>query len=264
MSYKKMNNKSGALVTVRASSSRLREKCFQRLTDELCLLQIVIRRAKKLGCPVVVATSVDPTDDGIQKLAEAEGVDCYRGALKNKILRWANCFEEMGFDQGLLVDGDDPTFDYNVGKRGLDMLAQGKCEVVVASPEIFPGFFTYGITRDGIDKLARLAAKPDTDTDVITRFVEKAGLIKSEIPALKEEVIPQNVRLTVDYEEDVQFYRDLFKKVDCMAPGPETVQVAVSHGLGKINWHKHEEFLENQRAFNENVSNSFTDSSKSV
>ncbi len=256
-----MKKKSGALVTVRASSSRLREKCFQKLTDELCLLQIVIRRAKRLECPVVVATSIDSSDDGIQKLAEAEGVACYRGALKNKILRWARCFEEMGFDQGLLVDGDDPTFDYNVGKRGLEILARDECEVVVASPEVYPGFFTYGITRGGIDKLAQLAMEPDTDTDVITRFVEKAGLVKSEIPALKEEVIPHNVRLTVDYEEDVQFYRDLFKNVNYMAPGPETVQAAVAHGLDKINWHKHEEFLENQRVFNEQVSNSFTDSS---
>ena len=259
-----MSGKSAALVTVRASSSRLREKCFQKLTDELCLLQIVIRRAKKMECPVVVATSVDSSDDEIQKLAEAEGVDCYRGVLKNKILRWANCFEEMEFDQGILVDGDDPTFDYNVGRRGLEILAQGKCEIVVASPEIYPGFFTYGITRGGIDKLAQFATEPDTDTDVITRFVEKAGLMTSEIPALEEEVIPQNVRLTVDYEEDVQFYRGLFKKVGYMAPGPETVQAAFSHDLAKINWHKHEEFLENQRVFNEKVSNSFIDSSNGV
>ena len=61
-----MSGKSGALVTVRASSSRLREKCFQKLTDELCLLQIVIRRAKTMECPVVVATSVDSSDDEIE------------------------------------------------------------------------------------------------------------------------------------------------------------------------------------------------------
>ncbi|MBL79359.1 MAG: acylneuraminate cytidylyltransferase [Nitrosomonadaceae bacterium] len=261
-----MEKKSGALVTVRASSSRLREKCFQKLTDELCLLQIVIRRAKRLGCPVVVATSVDPSDDGILKLAEAEDVACYRGVLKNKILRWAQCFEEMGFDQGLLVDGDDPTFDYHVGKRGLEILERGmgNCEVVVASPDIFPGFFTYGITRGGINKLARLAAEPDMDTDVITHFMEKAGLVKSEIPALKKEIIPHKVRLTIDYEEDVQFYRNLFKLTDYMTPGPETVETAVSNGLGKINWHKHEEFLENQRLFNEKVSNSLADSSSGV
>ncbi len=221
-------------------------------------------RAKRLGCPVVVATSVDSSDDGIQRLAESEGVACYRGALKNKILRWAQCFEEMDFDQGLLVDGDDPTFDYHVGRRGLEMLERGECEMVVASPEIFPGFFTYGVTRGGIEKLVRLTAGPDTDTDVISSYVGKAGLIKSEIPALKEEVIPHNVRLTIDYEEDVQFYRDLFKRVDYMAPGPETVQAAVSNNLEKINWHKHEEFLENQRLFNEKVTNSFSDSSNGV
>ena len=256
--------KSGALVTVRASSSRLREKCFQMLTEKLCLLQIVIRRAKLLECQVVVATSVDASDDGVEKMAEAEGIICYRGPLKNKILRWANCFEELGFDQGLLVDGDDPTFDFNIGKRGLKLLELGKCEVVMASPEIFPGFFTYGVTRIGIKKLAQLASKPDTDTDVITSFVETAELKKSEIPALEEEIIPYNVRLTVDYDEDVQFYRDLFKKIDCMAPGPETVQTAVSHGLDKINWHKHEEFLKNQKMFNDKISKSFNEFSNGV
>jgi spore coat polysaccharide biosynthesis protein SpsF (cytidylyltransferase family) len=156
-----------------------------------------------------------------------------------------------------LVDGDDPTFDYNVGKRGLEILAQKTCEAVVASPDIFPGFFTYGITREGINKLAALANDPKTDTDVITCFVEKAGLVKSEIPALKEEIIPHNVRLTIDYEEDVKFYRELFKKVDYIATGPETVRAAVSYRLDKINWHKHEEFLENQRIYNEQVSQSF-------
>jgi len=259
-----MKSKSGALVTVRASSSRLREKCFQKLTNELCLLQIVIRRAKRLECPVIVATSIDPSDDGVQKLAEAEGVACYRGALKNKILRWAKCFVEMGIDQGILVDGDDPTFDYLVGRRGLQILERGECEVVMPSPEIFPGFFTYGITRGGIEKLACLATEPKTDTDVIIRFVEKAGLIKSEIPAMEEEIISHNVRLTVDYEEDVLFYRGLFKNIDYMATGPETVRAAISNHLEKINWHKHEEFLENQRIFNEKVSNAFSDSSNGV
>jgi len=257
-----MKKKSGALVTVRTSSSRLPEKCFQKLTEELCLLQIVIRRAKKLDCSVVVATSIDPSDDGIQKLAEIEEIDCYRGSLSNKIIRWRECFKEMGFDQGLLVDGDDPTFDYNVGKRGLEILEKKNCDVVIASPDVFPGFFTYGMTREGINKLADIANDPKTDTDVITRFVEKAGLTKSEIPALKEEIIPHNVRLTIDYEEDVQFYRELFKKVDYMATGPETVRAAVSYRLDKINWHKHEEFLENQRIYNEQVSQSFNGARK--
>jgi hypothetical protein len=42
------------------------------------------------------------------------------------------------------------------------------------------------------------------------------------------------------------------------------VQAAVSNNLEKVNWHKHEEFLENQRVFNEQVTNSFIDISKGV
>ena len=57
------DNKFAAIVTVRASSTRLEKKCFKTLFNDLSMIMIVIRRAKKIGCQVILATSEDTSDD---------------------------------------------------------------------------------------------------------------------------------------------------------------------------------------------------------
>ena len=220
---------------------------------DLTTIQVVIRRAKKIGCPVILATTDDSSDNSLAALAEKEGIHCFRGAVKNKIKRWADCFNEYGIEFGLLVDGDDPTFDFNVGFRALQKLGTGDCDFVVADPEMTPGFFTYGISNTGIQKLFLHAPHPELDTDVITEFIKRAGLKSSLIPALPNETTGHRLRLTIDYPEDVQFYRELYSMVDYRAPSTEIVGKAIELNLSSINWHRHEEFLENQNKFNERV-----------
>ncbi len=242
-----------AFVTVRASSSRLPNKCFETITGDLSAIQVVIRRALRVGCRVVLATTTDPSDDRLESLAKAEGIDCFRGALRNKIKRWADGFARYQATAALLVDGDDPTFDYRVGARALEMLDRGETELITSSPELTPGFFTYGITRTGMDKLLKQAPDPTIDTDVITEFINRAGLVKSFVPAAADERGGHGLRLTIDYPEDVEFYRELYRRVDYLAPSPDIVQVALENDLRRINWHRHQEFLENQNKFNEGV-----------
>ena len=242
-----------ALVTARSTSTRLPNKCFQLITDDLSIIQVVIRRAKKIGCPVILATTEVPSDDRLEEISFKEDILCFRGAVKNKIKRWADCFHKYSITEGLLVDGDDPTFDYNVGARALGQLRKGETDMVVIPPEMTPGFFTYGITKNGVEKLLTQAPYSEMDTDVITEFINSGGLTKSYVPAMLGETEGHNVRLTVDYPEDVEFYRALYSKVNYLAPAPEIVRVALKNNLQEINWHKQAQFLENQRKFNESV-----------
>ena len=242
-----------AFVTVRASSTRLPNKCFETIAGNLSEIQVVIRRALRIGCPVVLATTTDSSDDRLEALARAEGIDCFRGAVRNKIRRWADCFARHDATAALLVDGDDPSFDYRVGARALEMLDRDEAELVTSSPELTPGFFTYGISRPGIEKLLQQAPDPATDTDVISEFINRAGLTRAWVPAAADERAGHDLRLTIDYPEDVAFYRELYRRVDYLAPGPEIVRAALENDLRRINWHRHQEFLDNQNRFNEMV-----------
>ena len=241
-----------AMVTVRTSSTRLPEKCFQPLVADLSLVQVVVRRATRIGCQVVIATSDDPSDNRLEEVSLTEGVKIFRGALSNKIKRWTDCMAEFEASEAVIVDGDDPTFDFNVGRRALDLLRSGK-EFIVPSPEMTPGFFTYGFSFHAMKRLCEAVPDPGTDTDVITEFVARSGLPRTEVSAKPEETTGHGLRLTVDYPEDLDFYRALFQHVDYLDPGPVVVRTALEHNLGGLNWHRHAEFLDNQAAFNQKV-----------
>ena len=49
------------------------------------------------------------------------------------------------------------------------------------------------------------------------------------------------------------FYRKVYSKANYLLPGPEIVKIILKYGLQKINWHKNEDFINNQQAFNENI-----------
>ena len=152
-----------------------------------------------------------------------------------------------------MVDGDDLTFDYNIAKRALDLMKNEKIEFVTSSKEMTPGFFTYGISSIGMEKLVKTAPDPNIDTDVITEFIKRANLSKSGVEANDDETDGHNVRLTLDYNEDLMFYRKVYSKVNYLLPGPEIVKTILKYDLQRINWLKNEDFINNQQAFNQNV-----------
>ena len=244
--------RSFALVTARSTSSRLPRKALCSLADGVTTIQVVLRRARLVGCPVLLATTDDTTDDELAALAMEEGFGCFRGALKNKIRRWKDCFEANGIDEALLVDGDDPTFDYRVGARALDLLREG-ADLVVSPPDMIAGYFTYGLSRNGIETLADLAPDREAEMDVITEVLKRSGLEAVPVPALPEETGPQDVRLTIDYPEDLDFYRELYSRVDYLATSPEIVMTARAAGLQGINWHRQQDYLDNQERLNAKV-----------
>tara|TARA_Y100000992_G_scaffold295480_1_gene256458 strand:+ start:214 stop:990 length:777 start_codon:yes stop_codon:yes gene_type:complete len=245
--------KSAALITVRSGSTRLPNKCFKTITEDLSAIQIVINRVKKVGCKVILCTSEDSQDDALSHLAKIEKIECFRGSKQNKIKRWYDCFLKFNLKNSILVDGDDLTFDFNIAKRSLDFFKSNSVELIVGDSAMMPGFFTYAISLDGISKLFKLVKNSDSDTDVITGYLKLAQLKKGILKSKQTEKNKANVRLTLDYEEDLEFYRQVYSKISYLAPGPEVVNAILKNHLEKINWHKNQDFLENQRRFNEKI-----------
>ncbi|MBB4267469.1 cytidylyltransferase domain-containing protein [Roseospira visakhapatnamensis] len=241
-----------ALVTVRATSSRLPGKCLLPITADLTALQIVLRRAALTGVPVVVATSDDPSDDPVAALAGREGAAVFRGARLNKLRRWRDCAESLGLDRVLMVDGDDLAFDYAIGRRVLAAMATSDADAWRAPDDIVCGLFTAAYTRDALDRLAALAPDPAQDTDVIDVFIARAGL-RLAYPELHEHERAATVRLTLDYAEDADFFRAMYAELPVDAPGPTIVRTALARGWWRINWGRQQDYLDNQAAFNRKV-----------
>lgn len=249
----KLNNKFAAIVTVRSTSSRLKNKCFQPLFEDISMIQIVIRRAKKIGCQVILATSEDASDDKLVEIAKSENVLHFRGSLKNKIHRWHQCFLQFNLEYGVLIDADDPSFSFTVAKRALIQLKNNKSEIITGSRDMMPGLITYGLSARGMTKLFYVAADFHLDTDVIEIFVQKANLINSNIDPIEGERALPNIRLTVDYKEDLSFYRALFKETYYLEESSSLIKKIIELKISNINWFRNEEFINNQFSFNEGV-----------
>jgi len=243
-----------AIVTVRNSSSRLPNKAIMKIKGTLRSIDIVVERAKKTGLPVIIATSTATTDDIFVDIARQHNVHIFRGSLVNKIKRWYDCFNEFGIENALIVDGDDLSHNYDIGSRAMSKLKSDQFDVIASPQDIVTGFFTYAMNRNAIVKLYNVAPFEEINTDVITRYIEKAGLNISELE-LKDYERKKNIRLTLDYEEDLAFFRKLYENIDILESGKGIVNyLDKNNSISEINFHRQKDFLKNQAKFNESVS----------
>jgi spore coat polysaccharide biosynthesis protein SpsF len=242
-----------AIVTVRNSSSRLPNKAIMKIKDSLRSIDIVIERAKKTDLPVVIATSTDSSDDIFAGIAKQHKVQIFRGSLINKIKRWYDCFNRFQIENALIVDGDDLAHNYEIGIRALSELKKSDFDIITCPTNIVTGFFTYAMKNTAISKLFRVASDEDTNTDVIARYVEKARL-KVTFVTLRDYEQNKDIRLTLDYQEDLEFFRKLYSTLDILETGKNIIEfLEKNRDVSKINFFRQRDFLQNQARFNANV-----------
>jgi spore coat polysaccharide biosynthesis protein SpsF len=241
-----------AVINARSTSKRLPKKCFAQITDDLKTYQIIILRAKLAGLPVVFGTSDDASDDKLAELAAAEGVEVFRGARLNKIKRWHDCLVEYGADAMVCIDGDDLAVDFDIARRVAQFMGKGLADVYEAPEDIVCGLLTYAFTRIAVERMFALVSDPEADTDVVSLYIKGAGLIRAEMP-LNANERGLDVRLTLDYPEDAEFFRRVYEVIPVDASGSAIAAKALELGLTKINWHRQADFFKNQQSFNEQV-----------
>ena len=231
-----------AIITVRNSSKRLPNKAVMKITPEFRSIDILIKRSKKTGFPVILATSKDSSDDIFEDIAKEHNIKIYRGSLLNKIKRWYDCFNYFDIENALLIDGDDLSYDYEIGKRAMSYLKDLKIDMVLNPPNIVCGFFTYAVNHNGISKLYNVAKSEKLDTDVIHKFIEFANL-KTSFITLENNEFDKKIRLTLDYPEDLEFFKTLYQNLDIITDGKNIVQFLEKNPhIKQINFHKQKVF----------------------
>lgn len=245
--------KDAALVTVRNSSSRLPNKAIMQIKENTRSIDIVIERAKKTGLPVIITTSTDPSDDIFLEIAEQHNVHIFRGSLLNKIKRWYDCCNAFDVENILIVDGDDVANNYEIGIRALSQLKTSNFDIITCPKNIVTGFFTYAMKKVAISKLFSVVSNDDANTDVIVRYIEKAKLSITYV-TLEDYEKNKNIRLTLDYVEDLEFFRKLYKNMNITENGKTIINFLENNkSISEINFHKQKDFLNNQAKFNANI-----------
>lgn len=115
----------GAVVLARLSSNRLPVKAFRDIAGKELLLHIVdsLGTCRNLD-KVIVATSIQPEDDEIERFCNRYGILCFRGSLNNVAERFLNASRFYDLTHAVRINGDN----LFVNPELVDKICQKACE----------------------------------------------------------------------------------------------------------------------------------------
>lgn len=104
-----------AILQARMSSTRLPGKVLLPLQGQPMLLRQIerIKRSQKID-KLIVATSIDATDDVLAELCQQQQIECYRGSLTDVLDRYYQAARAYQPDYVVRLTGDCPVADHRV------------------------------------------------------------------------------------------------------------------------------------------------------
>jgi spore coat polysaccharide biosynthesis protein SpsF len=118
--------KIGAIVQARMSSERLPGKILHRILNKP-MLQYLLDGLKHCSVldGLVVATSIEPTDEPIRAFCEAYDIYCFSGALEDVAGRFIGVIDSQEFDAFVRISGDSPLLDYRLVSKAVELFKSG-------------------------------------------------------------------------------------------------------------------------------------------
>lgn len=205
-----------ATIEARMTSSRLPGKVLADMGGQPALALMVerLRRVPSLD-GIVVATTVNATDDPIATLADRLGIGCFRGSEEDVLLRVLGAAEAHAIDVIVETTGDCPLIDPAVVERTIQAYrASGAGYVSNVLRRSYPiGMDTQVFARSVLADVARRTADPFDHEHVsvfIYRHPELYSLLNVAAPARQTD---PTLRLTLDTPEDLRLLRAVTQAV---------------------------------------------------
>lgn len=244
------NNKPkfACITTVRTNSSRLPGKALLDIRGKR-VIDHIIERAKsvKSADVVIICTSTEPEDDILVDIAKQYNVECFRGSAKDRLGRMLGAVNKFGIDYIITCDGDDLFCDPELIDLAVSQMQKEPCDVIKYPDNLVCGTFTFCISADALRRAHEMS---DTDdTEMYDVYLLETGAF--DVRGLKiDDPIFFNgdwVRATLDYQEDLDFFRRIFDelKIDTNTVPFRQIMKLIQEKpeITKINFYRHKDFF---------------------
>ena len=216
-----MNKKIIATVECRMTSSRLPGKVLMEAGGKP-MLQILVERLKKVNQlnEIVLATTVNKTDDPIQKLAVELGIKFFRGSEEDVLSRVLGAARSVDSDIIVEITGDCPLVDPEITSQVIDMYLKNKCDYASnLDPECYPvGFDTQVFSTELLALADKEGQKPE-DREHVSWFIRKQPerFNKLHLPAPPELYWPE-LGITLDEKDDYELIKNIYENLSPINP----------------------------------------------
>lgn len=215
-----------AVLQARCSSTRLPGKVLKPILGTPMLLKQVerIKRSKLIDL-LLVATSVEPSDDQIAQLCAKHAIDCFRGSLEDVLDRFYQAVERHNPGHVVRITGDCPLIDPEIIDQTIELHLRGQYDYTSNCLErTYPhGLDVEVFTAASLEAAWREAALPYEREHVTPYLKEHPALFK--IGSLKNSVDLSHLRWTVDYESDYVLVKRIYESLYQANPAFTTADI---------------------------------------
>ncbi len=227
-----------AILQARFSSSRLPGKVLKSILEKPMLLHQVERvKNSKMINKLVVATSVDSSDDDIEKMCLDNNIEIFRGNLHNVLDRFYQCAKIHNPDHIVRLTGDCPLIDWQVIDNMIQYYLDEELDYITTSVKFPDGLDAEVMTMKALIEAKKNATLP-SETEHVTQYISKnTNKFKNKCFDFDKDL--SHLRWTVDEPEDFvlvkKIYRRLYKDNPLFLTGDILSLLERQPELTKIN-----------------------------
>ena len=210
----KTNLKRVATIEARMTSSRLPGKIMKEIIGRPLLERLVerIRRASLVD-EVIVATTVNPQDDVVEKWAGQAGISIYRGSEDDVLLRVLEAAKAFSGDIIVELTGDCPLLDPAMIDQVVRFYLDSDYDYVSNILErTYPrGFDIQVFSTAVLDEVNRLTQDPADHEHVSLYIYEHPERYKLGGLRAPDALCAPDYRLCVDTPDDLEVIRKIYE-----------------------------------------------------
>ncbi len=246
------------VVQARSGSTRMPNKILKPFYGEKSILDLLIEKLKQVdNTKVLIATSLNPNCDEIEKVANNHGVVCFRGSEEDVLQRFIDAADANNAEKLIRVCSDNPFLELASIHKLVEYASENEGKVDYASfningtPSIKThyGFWTEYVTIDTLKQVRNL-----TDEKLyhehVTNFVytnpEKFRINWIEGPSIIN--THSDIRLTIDTQDDFISAQKIYASLCAKNPYPTIKEIV--------------EYLDNHKEYYESMKSQIIKNSK--
>lgn len=208
-------------ILARLDSSRLPEKHLKKIANKPVIHHLIhrIKKSKEIR-KIVVCTTNLKSDDKLVEYLKHEDVDVFRGNSEDVLKRILDAAKFFKTDIIIDVEGDKIYTDSKFVDIIANFFKKSQIDYVTGNDsqgKFNPSHWIHGIIPAGINVKAikhvcNLKKTDNTDTGYREFFTENKFKVKYIVPQ-KINHLPENLRLFLDYPEDLEMAKQVFEQI---------------------------------------------------
>ena len=209
-------------IPARLNSSRLTKKHLREI-DGMPIIEHLVNRLKnaKKFRKIIVCTTDSKSDDSLVDFLKSKKIEYFRGNENNILKRFMDAAKKFNTEIIIDVEGDklftEPEFVDKIilemKSNDLDFVIGSKSSIFEPNDHFIHGIMPTGIRVSCIEKVLAIKSQ-NFETGYKEFFINNTKIKKKIISFDTSDLkIPKNLRLTVDYPEDLDFARQIYKKL---------------------------------------------------